>query len=123
MNESLYKRKRGRPRKKKKIIENSHKFQIEERLIGCARKEHEHIIYIGDLVERIMRSEFGAVLKALTAGRVSQEIASNKDGKLSSERVLGRLEMADNLWNDLEQFVMDKDSLLRPLENDQESIN
>lgn len=88
---------------------------IEERLAGCGRQESEHIIYVGELVERMLNGEFGAVLKALTAGRTSAELASNKDGKVSSERILGRLEMADSLWSDLEQFVLDKDAMLRPL--------
>jgi hypothetical protein len=56
------------------------------------------------------------VLKALTAGRASAELASNRDGKLSSDRILGRIEMADSLWSDLEQFVLDKDAQLRPIE-------
>lgn len=89
---------------------------IENRLLGCSKKEAEHIIYVGQLVERILNSEFGAVLKALTAGRASAELAANKDGKLSSDRILGRIEMADSLWSDLEQFVLDKDAQLKPLE-------
>lgn len=99
---------------------------IEERLAACGRLEAEHIIYVGELVERLLKSEFGAVLKALTAGRASAELASNKDGKLSADRILGRLEMADSLWSDLEQFVIDKDSQLRPIprqEKVQESIS
>lgn len=90
---------------------------IEERLAGCGRKESEHIIYVGQLVERMLNSEFGAVLKALTAGRTSAEISANRDSKTSSDRILGRIEMADALWSDLEQFVLDKDVQLRPLEN------
>lgn len=113
--QSIFKRKRGRPRKEKKFIKPEKKFEIEERLIKCAQKELEHIIYVGQLVERVLQSEFGAVLKALTAGRVSQEIASNKDNRLSSDRVLGRIEMADSLWNDLEQFVADKDKFMTPV--------
>lgn len=90
---------------------------IEERLAGCGRKESEHIIYVGELVERMLKHEFGAVLKALTAGRVGAEIAANKDGKLSPDRILGRIEMADNLWTDLEQFVIDKDAQLKPIQS------
>jgi len=92
---------------------------IEERLAACGRGEAEHIIYVGQLVERLLKSEFGAILKALTAGRASAELSSNLDGKISSDRILGRVEMANNLWNDLEQFVLDKDAQLRPIEQNE----
>lgn len=95
----------------KKAKKTKHDVAIEERLIGCSKKEASHIHYIGDLVERILQGEFGAVIKALTAGRISQELHSAKHSGLSSDRVLGRIEMAENLWNDLEQFVLDRDKL------------
>lgn len=98
------------------IKRTSNDVAIEDRLAGCGRKEAEHIIYVGELVERMLKSEFGAVLKALTAGRTSAELGSNRDGKLSADRILGRLEMADGLWSDLEQFVIDKDTQLRPIQ-------
>lgn len=88
---------------------------IEERLAACGRGESEHIIYIGMLVENLLKSETGAIIKALTAGRTSSEILSNMSGKLSSDRVLGRIEAYENLWNDLEQFVLDKDRLQEPI--------
>lgn len=94
---------------------------IEERIAGCGRKEAEHIIYVGQLVERMLKSEFGAVLKALTAGRTSAELGGNKDGHISADRILGRIEMADSLWGDLEQFVLDKDAQLRPIETHEAS--
>lgn len=83
---------------------------IEERLAGCARSEASHIIYVGELVERVLCGEFGAVIKALTAGRISTEL-STRDGSVSSDRRIGRLEMANDLWTDLEQFVLDKDKV------------
>lgn len=92
-----------------------HDTAIEERLAGCGRKEAEHIIYVGELVERILKHEFGAVLRALTAGRTGAELQANRDGKLSADRILGRIEMADALWSDLEQFVIDKDAQLAPI--------
>lgn len=119
------KRGRGRPRKVRQKIKNPKVFDIEERLTGCSRREAQHIIYVGTLVEHALLGEIGAVIKALTAGRVSAELASNKDGKLSSERVLGRVEMANSLWDDLEQFVIDKDNVNKPIpepNNFQESV-
>jgi len=115
----MAKAKLQKPKRQKKQIRNTHALDIEERLIRCSQKDSESIVYVGDVVERALRGEIGAVIKALTAGRISAEIQSNKDGKLSSERVLGRLEMADALWDDLEQFVHDKDALVRPLDTKQ----
>lgn len=118
------------PRTKKELIADSAKkskstsfdISIEERLAACGRGETDAKVYVGQLVERIMKGEFGAILKALTAGRASREIYENRDGKLSSDRVLGRIEMAELIWDDLEQFVLDKDSLMRPSLNREESV-
>ena len=94
-------------------------LSIEERLAGCGRNEDQHIIYVGQLVERTLQSEFGAIIKALTAGRISTELGYSRQSTQSSERILGRLEMAENLWNDLEQFVIDKDKLIKPVSYDE----
>ena len=113
----MNKRKRGRPRKGEEVRTNKHLKIIEERLLLCAKGDHDSTIYIGELVERCLTGEIGAVLKALTAGRTAIEIQRNRDSKLSAERVLGRIEMADLLWNDLEQYVADKDAILQPLKD------
>ena len=106
------------PRIKKKLKTPTKKtpsqVAIEEKLASCGRGELENIVFVGELVEKTLKSDFGAILKALTAGRISMELQSNKDGKLSSERLIGRLEMAEQLWNDLEQYVLDKDRLKTP---------
>ena len=95
---------------------------IEERLAGCSRHEAQHIVYVGDLVEKVLRSEFGAVLKALTAGRISTELAT-RDSSISSDRRIGRLEMANDLWQDLEQFVLDRDNVQKNfLRSGEESV-
>jgi len=98
-------------------------LDIEDRLAGCGRKEAEHIIYVGNLVERVLRGEFGAVIKALTVGRTSSELSASRTMNVPSERVLGRLEMADSLWCDLEQFVLDKDKLMKPSEENLEGVH
>lgn len=98
-------------------------LDIEERLAGCGRKEAEHIIYVGNLVERALKGEIGAVIKALTVGRTSAELSNSRTLNISSERVLGRLEMADSLWGDFEQFVLDKDKLLAPSEENLEGVH
>lgn len=98
-----------------KIKKTQADIAIEERLTKCAKGESEHIIYVGEVVERTLKGEFGAIIKALTAGRTSRELAENRDGKMSADRILGRIEMAEILWNDLEQFVEDKDKALEPV--------
>jgi hypothetical protein len=52
-------------------------------------------------------------------GRISTELNQARGSLTSSDRILGRLEMAENLWNDLEQFVIDKDNLNRPTNFDE----
>ena len=108
------------PRPKKIVASKRNKVTsidvaIEERLAACGRREAVHIIYVGDLVERALKGEIGAVLKALMVGRTSREISDNRDGKLSADRILGRLEMVEILWCDLEQFVLDKDTMKEPV--------
>ena len=92
---------------------------IEERLAGCGRKEPEHIQYVGLLVERALTGEIGAILKALTAGRISMELDISKASSKSSDWHLGRASMGNDLWHDLEQFVLDKDALNRPKQDDE----
>lgn len=113
----------ARKKKLEKIVgkqkETPIQLSIEDRLAGCGRNEPDHIIYVGQLVERVLQGEFGAIIKALTAGRISTELGQSRQSVTSSDRILGRLEMAENLWNDLEQFVLDKDKLIRPQSYDE----
>lgn len=83
---------------------------IKERMV---RRSPEDVVYIGDLVERHFQGEFGEVLEALTNGRVQEE-ALRERGQLSADRILGRIEMAARLAQDLEQFIIDKDSMMEP---------
>ena len=103
----------------KRGAETPVQLSIEERLAAAGRNEPDAVIYIGQLVERVLQGEFGAIIKALTAGRISTELSQARGSMTSSDRILGRLEMAENLWNDLEQFVMDKDSLNKPQSYDE----
>lgn len=90
-------------------------IEIEDRLVMAAKNDHDSIVYIGNLVENTLKGPFGAVIKALTAGRIDMELQSNKDGSLSADRVLGRCEMGSTLWHDLEAFVLEKDAMLKPV--------
>jgi hypothetical protein len=113
-------------RKKKSLAEVVKKqedtpiqMSIEDRLTAASRNDPDAVIYVGQLVERVLRGEFGAIIKALTAGRISTELSQARGSMTTSDRILGRLEMAENLWNDLEQFVLDKDKLQKPESYDQ----
>lgn len=100
--------------------------EIEERLIGCSLNEKNDIIYVGQLVERVLKGEFGAILKALTAGRTAEELQLQKSSSKTSDYHLGRLSAFNDLWNDLEQFVHDKDKMQETLAKDEmpvESFN
>ena len=85
---------------------------IRERII---RRLPEDIIYLGDLVEKHMYGEFGEVLDALTQGRINEEVLKERNG-VSPDRILGRCEMAARLSQDLEQYVVDRDEIMKPLE-------
>lgn len=95
---------------------------IEERLSACARKDRDEIIYVGNLVERTLKGEFGAVIKALTAGRIAMELDHKKSSGLSSDWHLGRASMGNDLWSDLEQFVHDKDAVLMVTRKEDSSV-
>lgn len=88
---------------------------IEERMI---RRNMEDIEYLGDLVEQHYSGEFGKVLTALTQGRVMEEALRTKNGE-SPDRILGRIEMAAKLTQDLEQFIVDRDRLREPVKKEE----
>lgn len=87
----------------------------EQLLIQAASGDKSAIVKLGELVETHMKSSFGIILKALTVGKIAEQLEQNFDGRLSSDRILGRCEMANNLWNSLEDYVADKDRLLLPI--------
>ena len=98
-------------------------MKISERL---QRRSNDDIIYIGSLVEKHCfkngneSTEFLELIKALTEGRAEQEALMNKPDQ-SAQRILGRIEMAYRLINDLNQFVIDKEAINRPLSKEDES--
>lgn len=96
-------------------------YSIKERIAGAGRGEREHIIYLGEMVERVMGGEFGAILEALTAGRISMELTEQKTSGRSSDYHMGRASMGNDLWHDLEQYVLDKDKCMAPLPPDREA--
>lgn len=103
-----------KPRKKTKAGQD-----IQERLVRCAKADPQEIIYVGLLVERTLKGEFGEILQALTSGRTSEELSAQKSSSKSSDYHLGRLSAFNDLWNDLEQYVHDKDKMQSKLAKDE----
>jgi hypothetical protein len=88
---------------------------IQERL---ARRSPEDVIYLGDVVEKhYVQSEFGDILEALLNGRVMDEALRQQ--VIPADRVLGRIEMAAKLKQDLEQYVIDRDKMKAPVEQEE----
>lgn len=92
-----------------RFISNSNDSRIHEVLVSCAQGDPSAIIEIGQLVENFLKSPMAVVLESLTVGRRSMELEQSRQAQMSSDRFLGRIEMADLIWKDLEQFVHDKD--------------
>ncbi len=95
--------------KEVRFISNAHDARIKESLVSCAKGDPSAIIEIGQTVENFLNSPMAVVLESLTVGRRSNELEQSRQSQLSSDRFLGRIEMADLIWKDLEQFVHDKD--------------
>jgi hypothetical protein len=86
---------------------------IEETIQKAGSGDQSAKIEIGELVEKNLRGAIGGVLKSLLTGRTELELTKNLNGNLCADRVLGRIEMSHILWNDLVQFIVDKDELVR----------
>ena len=92
-----------------KFVSNANDSRVKESLVSCAQGDSSSIIEIGQMVENFLKSPMAVVLESLTVGRRSMELEQSRQSQMSSDRFLGRLEMADIIWKDLEQFVHDKD--------------
>lgn len=96
-------------------------MRIEERL---TRRSPDDIIFIGNLIQNAMRSDFWVVLQMLSSSLKVEEIEKSKTGiggPISSDRVLGRIEAYETLTSNLEAFVTMKEELSKPLTQKKES--
>lgn len=106
--------KKFRPKKKSKG-----ELDIEERIVGAGRGELKEIVYVGDIVETTLKTEFGVILRALLKGRAALELAESRNkAEFSPDRFLGRLDAYEKIMQDLEQYVIDKDNALKTLNQD-----
>lgn len=84
--------------------------QTNERLAAAARGELKEIVYVGELVERVLLGEFGAILRALLRGLSAAALAESRaKSEMPSDRYLGRLDGYDKVLENLEQYVLDGD--------------
>lgn len=96
-----------------KFVSNNKDAEIKEKLILCGKGDPSSIIEIGKMVEDFLKSPIAIIIESLTNGRKSFELEQSRNSSLSSDRFIGRLEMSDLLWKDLEQYVLDKDLATR----------
>ena len=98
---------------KVKFISNNKDAMIHEKLIACSNGDASAIVEIGEIVEHFLKSSMAVIIETLTVGRRSMELETSRVNNVSADRILGRLEMADIIWKDLEQYVHDKDMAQR----------
>lgn len=95
---------------------------IDERLASAAQGELRDIVYIGELVEKVLLGEFGSVLRALMKGRAAMELNESRvTAKVSADRYLGRLDAYERILSDLEQYVLDKDFAFKKILEDRKT--
>jgi len=83
------------------------------------RRSPADLILLGDIVERsYFNTGFNEILHALTQGRIMKEATENKNGT-PSDRILGRIEMAAMITQELEQFIIDRDNLRKPVRQEE----
>lgn len=87
-------------------------MNAEERL---TRQASEDIVLIGDLLERFMNSPAGKYFRIMVSNLQKLEIQHSKSSVLSAERALGRIEAYDNVLNDIEGFIHQKNELQKPI--------
>lgn len=92
-------------------------MKIEERLI---RRHAEDIVYVGNIIRSLMRTETWGMLKFVTASRRVDEIEKARNGvgaPISADRVLGRIEAYESILGDLEAIAVQAEELQKPIES------
>lgn len=101
---------------KRKLEQPDIEKNINDRLAQAAQGDKQQIVYIGAVVEKVLMGEFGSILRALLKGRSSMTLQESRHtSKLPAERYLGRLDAYERIFEDLEQYVLDKDLAFKQL--------
>jgi hypothetical protein len=110
----------GRPKKVKTVEDYP---EVAEMMVKCAQGDPTAIRAVGDYVENVLKSKFGKVLELYFRGKEVEIINRAKQDLPQAPVYLGMLSAVKEFALDLEQFVLDKDKVLAPVERDaQEEI-
>jgi hypothetical protein len=95
-------------------------MNIKEALV---RQSKQDKVEIGTIIERAMKGKFGDIFYAVVEGLKKQELQESRiyPAKLSSDRVLGRMEGLDMLIDSIEIAIHEKDEILAPIRNDEQA--
>jgi hypothetical protein len=80
-------------------------------------------IYIGEIAERLYSGETGDLLRALINGLITEEATKHRPNpNLPADRVLGRIEAYQQIIDDIESMIKERDNLVReqPIEEEDE---
>ena len=105
----------GRPKKFKTVDDYP---EITELMVACGKGDATAIRAVGDYVEHTLRSKFGKVLEIYLRGKEMEIINRAKQDLTQAPVYLGMLSVVKEFALDLEQFVLDKDKVLEPVERD-----
>lgn len=97
-------------------------MKIEERLV---RQSPADVVEIGEVIERAYYGQFGAVLKAIIEGLMTEGLTYHTRNEkdvvpLSADRILGRLEGYQRIISEIEASIEKKNELLKPQKEDED---
>lgn len=107
----------GRPKKVKTVDDYP---EIAEMMVACGKGDPSAIRAVGDYVEHTLKSKFGKVLEIYLRGKEMEIINRAKQDLVQAPVYLGMLSAVKEFALDLEQFVLDKDKVLAPIEKDKD---
>ncbi len=88
-------------------------MKIKDRL---DRQDNEDIIIIGEAVEAFLRSDAGEIFHLMISNLQKLEMQNSRNGSISAERALGRIEAYETVISDFQTFVDRKYEIQRPVE-------
>lgn len=108
----------GRPKKVKTVNDYP---EVSELMIKCSQRDVAAIRAVGEYVENILKGKFGKILEIYLRGKETEIINRAKQDLPQSAFYLGMLGAIKEFALDLEQFVLDKDKVLEPVQQDPEA--
>lgn len=89
---------------------------------ALVRRNTQDIIHIGETAQRLYGGQHGELLRAIISGHIQQEAKNNVyDENISDAKVLGRIQAYQQIIDDIELMITQKDKLLHePIEEESE---